>query len=166
MVFSLTGDASSATGMTYKGHNGDFYDFDGPEPWITNSNGIGLLSFYNALILPYPAAVPISISAYEGEARLTWTHSSGKEGNRTYESWRSTSPYFEPNPGEGTSEDVTPPQNIGDDATYDALGAIADASENDYYLVRGRSDLTPNSALYADISNRVGVFHYPLVSTP
>ncbi|MDJ0380417.1 FG-GAP-like repeat-containing protein [Streptomyces sp. G-G2] len=36
----LTGPATSATGISYVGH-------DGAGPWITNSNGIGLLAFYN-----------------------------------------------------------------------------------------------------------------------
>ncbi|MFI1063830.1 FG-GAP-like repeat-containing protein [Streptomyces spororaveus] len=36
----LTGPATGATGVSYVGH-------DGAGPWITNSNGIGLLAFYN-----------------------------------------------------------------------------------------------------------------------
>ncbi|MEV6584148.1 sialate O-acetylesterase, partial [Streptomyces sp. NPDC051582] len=36
----LTGPATGTTGISYVGH-------DGAGPWITNSNGIGLLAFYN-----------------------------------------------------------------------------------------------------------------------
>jgi PKD repeat protein len=40
LVLTLSGDASTATGLTYQGHSG-------PGPWIRNATGIGLLAFYN-----------------------------------------------------------------------------------------------------------------------
>ncbi|MCX5179573.1 FG-GAP-like repeat-containing protein [Streptomyces virginiae] len=46
----LSGPASGATGVSYIGH-------DGAGPWITNSNGMGLLAFYD---LPLPAGQAVA----------------------------------------------------------------------------------------------------------
>ncbi|MBW5481787.1 FG-GAP-like repeat-containing protein [Streptomyces bambusae] len=46
----LTGPATGATGVSYVGH-------DGAGPWITNSNGMGLLAFYD---LPLPAGQAVA----------------------------------------------------------------------------------------------------------
>jgi hypothetical protein len=43
IVLQLSGDASGATGITYLGHG-----FSGP--WVTNTRGVGALTFYNIVI--------------------------------------------------------------------------------------------------------------------
>jgi hypothetical protein len=45
LVLTLSGDASTATGITYLGHTG-------AGPWVLNENGIGLLEFYNLPFTP------------------------------------------------------------------------------------------------------------------
>ncbi|MGW1521714.1 sialate O-acetylesterase, partial [Streptomyces sp. NPDC002287] len=44
----LSGPATGATGVAYVGH-------DGPGPWITNGNGMGLLAFYDLPVATGPA---------------------------------------------------------------------------------------------------------------
>ncbi len=48
ITLTLSGNASAATGISYLGHSG-------AGPWVTNANGVGLLSFYNV-----PIAMPSS----------------------------------------------------------------------------------------------------------
>ena len=43
LVLTVSGDASSATGINYLGHVG-------PGPWVKNESGIGMLSFWKVPI--------------------------------------------------------------------------------------------------------------------
>lgn len=61
IVLTLSGNAASATGISYQGHNGS-------GAWVTNANGVGLLSFYNL-----PIAMPVSTApGGVAEGLLLW----------------------------------------------------------------------------------------------
>ena len=71
LVLTLSGDASAATGLSYGGHIG------AAAPAITNTNGVGLLAFYNLPIQPGVGApgVPANVASLDvcaGRVDLTW----------------------------------------------------------------------------------------------
>jgi hypothetical protein len=61
IVLTLSGEAASATGISYLGHSG-------PGPWVTNANGVGLLSFYNVPIARPAASGPGGVA----EGLMLW----------------------------------------------------------------------------------------------
>ena len=58
IILTLSGDGTSATGITYRGHSG-------AGPWITNGNGVGLLVFYNHPFHLDPPDAPIIATPIE-----------------------------------------------------------------------------------------------------
>ena len=60
VILTLSGDGMGATGITYRGHSG-------AGPWITNSNGVGLLAFYNQPFHLDPPDAPIIATPIEGD---------------------------------------------------------------------------------------------------
>ena len=69
VVLSLSGNASSATGLGYTGHQGDDASY-GPGEWVVNAAGVGLLSFLDT-ILPAANGVVLGdlLQTYDGSAK-------------------------------------------------------------------------------------------------
>ncbi len=61
IVLTLSGNAANATGISYRGHSG-------AGAWVTNANGVGLLSFYNVPLAAPASAFPGGV----GEGLKLW----------------------------------------------------------------------------------------------
>ena len=84
VVLSLSGNASSATGLGYTGHQGDDASY-GPGEWVVNAAGVGLLSFFDAILPDAPAtpAAPANAGASVLNSdwiTLFWDASTGADG--------------------------------------------------------------------------------------
>jgi hypothetical protein len=114
-----------------------------------------------------PAAPTVAITAGSGEVTLRWPHALD---SAQYEVWRSTSPGFDPDAGEGALLSTIDVGFRGAGAGYEftdtgseplpAATVLGDVNTNYFWVIRSRNG--DGTSATAGAANRVGAFNYAL----
>jgi hypothetical protein len=153
------GDAVDAAKLYYFANNHSFPD-------VIDSS---ILFGDPALSLRVPAGAPAApVAAFArvgGAMKLTWPH---QLDSASYEVWRGTTPFFDPNAGQGVKISTVTASFVGVGASYTAIdtGAtppptvqiIGDPAVNYFWLIRSR-----NGDGVSTPSNRGGEFDFQLM---